>query len=130
VATSVVVFRHSSLGYTVHVKLVSARTMETGEIIRGDTFMFSTVARYISTASCFLATEMIPPLGFFCVFRFFGLLAVSGMRAWNSTEIWQMMTACVLRPKLVEDVSLWQVELNVGSSTDVQVALFRCRSNE
>jgi hypothetical protein len=56
------------LGYTVHVKLVSARTMETGEIIRGDTFMFSTVARYISTASCFLATEMIPPLGFFLVF--------------------------------------------------------------
>jgi hypothetical protein len=68
VATSIVVFRHSSLGYTVHVKLVSARTIETGEIIRGDIFMFSTVARYISTASCFLATEMIPPLGFFWCF--------------------------------------------------------------
>ena len=65
VATSVVVFRHSSLGYTVHIKFVCARTIETGEIIREDTFILSTVARYISMASCFLATEMISPLGFF-----------------------------------------------------------------
>jgi len=77
VKTSVVFFRHSSLGCTVHIKLVCARTIETGEIIREDTFLLSTVARHISTASCFLATEMMPPLGFFYVFGFFGLLAVS-----------------------------------------------------
>ena len=71
VATSVVFFRHSSLGCTVHIKLVCARTIETGQIIREDTFILSTVARYISTASCFLATEMIPPLGFFMLFSDF-----------------------------------------------------------
>jgi hypothetical protein len=78
VATFVVVFRRSSLGYTVHLELVCACTIEAGEIIREDTFRFSTVARYISAASCFLTTEMVPSLGFFLdVFRFFGLLAVS-----------------------------------------------------
>jgi hypothetical protein len=65
VATSVVVFRHSSLGYTVHFELVCACTIEAGEIIREDTFRFSTVARHISAASCFLTTEMVAPLGFF-----------------------------------------------------------------
>jgi hypothetical protein len=70
VATSVVTFRYSSLGYTVHIKLVCARTIETGEIIREDTFILSTVARCIWTASCFLATEVIPPLGFFVFLDF------------------------------------------------------------
>lgn len=56
------------LGYTVQLELVCAHTVKAGEIIREDTFRFSTVARYISAASCFLTTEMVPSLGFFWMF--------------------------------------------------------------